>query len=173
MLPSIDELNAMEAGRAATALGALFENAPRFARRVVTRRPFGSYDELIDRAEELARSLPEHDRIEVIDGHPRIGADPGSVSTLSYREQGYDRGSGTGENELAERLVRLNDRYEDRFGFRFCVFVAGRPRSTIADVLERRLEATREEELERGLSDVFAIARSRLVKLTQPPEEAR
>ena len=160
-------------------LDQLFENAP-FAEGTlgVARtllRVLGSagrgYEELIDRAEWLAADLPEPDRIELLNGHPRIGAAPSGVSATSFREQGYDRHPGTAQ--LRERLDRLNDQYERRFGFRFVIFVAGRPRSEIADVMEDRLQASREAELRRGLSDVFAIARDRLSKLQPVHQESR
>jgi 2-oxo-4-hydroxy-4-carboxy--5-ureidoimidazoline (OHCU) decarboxylase len=57
---------------------------------------------------------------------------PGSVSALSYVEQGYDRDAADEAAEaerarVATELERLNGAYEARFGFRYCVFVAGRP----------------------------------------------
>jgi 2-oxo-4-hydroxy-4-carboxy--5-ureidoimidazoline (OHCU) decarboxylase len=139
----------------------LFENAPRFVGKLLTE-PAYSYEELINRAETIARELPEDEQIELLDGHPRIGAQPSSVSAQSFREQGYDHDGGT--SALQERLHALNDAYERRFGFRFVIFVAGRPRSEIADIMESRLSASRDEELARGLSDVFAIARDRLMR---------
>ena len=151
-------------------LQTLFENAPRFVERL-TRESADSYDALIDRAQELAAQLPEDEQIELIDGHPRIGAMATSVSAASYQEQGYDRDPGTAE--LQRRLDDLNDEYERRFGFRFVIFVAGRPRSEIADVMESRMSASRQDELERALSDVFAIARDRLKKRQAVLEQAR
>jgi 2-oxo-4-hydroxy-4-carboxy--5-ureidoimidazoline (OHCU) decarboxylase len=141
----------------------LFESAPRFAERLRDERA-ASVAELLDRAERLAADLPEDEQIELLNGHPRIGADPATGSATSFREQGYDRSPPATEPQLAERLARLNEAYEDRFGFRFVVFVAGRPRSEIADFLETRLDADRDEELGRALHDVFAIARDRLDK---------
>lgn len=173
MLPTIDVLNEMPEGQATDALQQLFEHAPGLVRRLTDERPFASYEELIDRAEDLAAALAESEQVEVINGHPRIGADPASISSQSYREQGYDRAAAPGDEELADRLASLNEEYERRFGFRCCVFVAGRTRAEIAELMADRLSAEREEELQRALSDVFAIARSRLLKLTHPEEEAR
>ena len=153
-----------------TVLQALFEDAPRFVERL-EHEEADSYEQLVDRAERLAKGLPERERIELLDAHPRIGAAPSSVSNVSYREQGYDRDPGTAK--LQRRLQGLNDEYERRFGFRFVVYVAGRPRAEIADVMESRLSASREEELERALSDVFAIARDRLSKRSPVLEEAK
>jgi 2-oxo-4-hydroxy-4-carboxy--5-ureidoimidazoline (OHCU) decarboxylase len=156
----------------AEVLALLFENAPRFTERL-SNEDVASYDELIDRAEVIAAQIPEDEQLELIDGHPRIGAHPTTVSAASHREQGYDKPANPSDDALTERLEKLNDEYEHTFGFRFCVFVAGRPRSEIADEMERHLEAPRDEELNRALSDVFAIARSRLATLAQPVEEAR
>lgn len=140
----------------------LFENAPRFVGRLADG-DFASWEDVLARGEELARTLPEDEQLELIDGHPRIGALPSSVSATSYREQGYEHDPGSAD--LQERLDRLNSDYEARFGFRFVVFVDGRSRDEIADVMASHLEADRDAELSRALTDVFAIARSRLARL--------
>ena len=71
-------------------------------------------------------------------------------------------------DELQARLDRLNDQYEGQFGFRFVIFVKGRPRSLIADLMQLRLRATRDEELARALRDIVAIARQRLSEDVSP-----
>jgi 2-oxo-4-hydroxy-4-carboxy--5-ureidoimidazoline (OHCU) decarboxylase len=136
-------------------LSQLFEGAAEFVARIQGHAA-NTLDEMLFWAEQLAFSMPEDEQIKLLNGHPRIGATPS-----------------TGTQELQDRLDRLNDTYESRFGFRFVIFVAGRPRAEVADMLESRLSATRAEELERGLSDVFAIARDRLSKLSPALEEAR
>ena len=147
----------------------LFEGAPRFLRRLAAARPFGSAESLFARAEDIALAMPEDEQIELIDAHPRLGAPPASVSAFSHREQGYDRET----TEAIEALERLNAEYERRFGFRFCVFVAGRPRSELVPVLEAALAADRGAELRRALRDVVAIARDRASRrlVEQPGQE--
>ena len=88
--------------------------------------------------------MPEPEQVELIDAHPRLGAPPGSVSPLSFREQGYDREAADAAAEaerarVASELARLNEAYEARFGFRYCVFVAGRPRAALLPELEAAL----------------------------------
>ena len=82
------------------------------------------------------------------------------MSEHSFREQGYDRDTTAA---IAE-LERLNAEYEARFGFRFCVFVAGRPRPALVPVLRGALAADRDAEIQRALHDVVAIARDRSTK---------
>jgi 2-oxo-4-hydroxy-4-carboxy-5-ureidoimidazoline decarboxylase len=146
-------------------LASLFEGAPAFLARLNDLPPA----DRLDRAESVALAMPESDQIELLNAHPRIGELPGTVSALSFQEQGYDRDLVTAD--LQARLDRLNDAYERRFGFRFVIFVAGRPRSVIADVMEDHLSADRDDELRRGLRDVVAIARDRARKLAA--EEGR
>ena len=58
-------------------------------------------------------------------------------------------------------LAELNRRYEERFGFRFVVFVNRRPKAEIVPILRERLERSRDEELDTALSELVAIARDR------------
>jgi 2-oxo-4-hydroxy-4-carboxy--5-ureidoimidazoline (OHCU) decarboxylase len=155
----------------------LFEDAPRFIARLGVARPFGSWASLFESAEAIALGMPPDEQLELIDAHPRIGAPPGSVSALSFVEQGYgtEEAGAAAEAERARvqaSLDELNARYEARFGFRFVVFVAGRPRAAIVPLMEAALEADRAAEIERALRDVVAIARARAVALglAQPEE---
>ena len=58
-------------------------------------------------------------------------------------------------------LAYLNQVYEEKFGFRFVVFVNRRPKSEILFVLRERIERTREDELDTGCRELVAIARDR------------
>jgi 2-oxo-4-hydroxy-4-carboxy-5-ureidoimidazoline decarboxylase len=147
-------------------LAPLFEGAPRFLDRLVAAGPFASDDELFTAARSIAHAMPEAEQIELIDAHPRLGAPPGSVSAMSFREQGYDRGAtGTAASPtLAEELERRNDAYEARFGFRYCVYVAGRPREALLPGMTEALDADRDAELHRALDAVVDIAMDRAAK---------
>ena len=103
------------------------------------------------RAREVLSELPEEDRVEALAHHPRIGAP--NLSSRSAAEQGTDADPAV----LAE-LAELNAAYEERFGFRFVVFVDRRPRAEIVPVLRERLERTRAQELETGCDELVAIA---------------
>jgi 2-oxo-4-hydroxy-4-carboxy--5-ureidoimidazoline (OHCU) decarboxylase len=163
--PLIGDIDALPQEPAAALLGPLFEDAPRFLDRLAAERPFGDDATLIARARDLARNLPEDEQIELLNAHPRIGADPAAVSELSHDEQGYGDGRPQPEPWIAEELEALNDAYERIFGFRFVIFVAGRPRSAIVPIIETSLRDERISELRRGLDDVVHIAADRLATL--------
>jgi len=161
--PCIGDVDLLPVEPAVDALGPLFERAPRFLGRLVAERPFTDDAGLIDRAHEVARSMPEAEQIELLDAHPRIGADPTAVSQMSHTEQGYDAlGAPDAAEWIGDELAALNEAYERIFGFRFVIFVAGRPRSEILPLLERALNNDRAAELRRGLDDVVFIAADRL-----------
>jgi 2-oxo-4-hydroxy-4-carboxy--5-ureidoimidazoline (OHCU) decarboxylase len=58
-------------------------------------------------------------------------------------------------------LAYLNQVYEEKFGFRFVVFVNRRPMVEILQVLKERLERTRAEELDTAVEELVAIAEDR------------
>jgi 2-oxo-4-hydroxy-4-carboxy--5-ureidoimidazoline (OHCU) decarboxylase len=167
-LPSMAELDAAPRPGFLETLGPLFERAPRFLDRLADSRPFGTWSELFREALILALAAPTDVQLELLDAHPRIGAPPATVSAISYREQGYDQE----QVDAATALAPLNDAYEQRFGFRYVVFVAGRPRSAIVPLLRDALNADADAERVRGLTDVVAIAQARAAALGIE-EEAR
>jgi len=126
------------------------------------------------RARELAHTMPEPLQLELVDAHPRLGAPPESVSAMSFREQGYDREAAANLADEAARerarvaaeLDRLNHDYEARFGFRYCVFVAGRSRSELIPEFAAALSRERDSELHRALDAVVDIATDRLRRAT-------
>jgi 2-oxo-4-hydroxy-4-carboxy--5-ureidoimidazoline (OHCU) decarboxylase len=137
-------------------LAAVFERAPGLAAAL------GDADQdtpraIIAKARRALEEMTETEQIAVLDAHPRIGADPASLSLHSRREQG----DATDVATLRE-LAALNDAYETKFGFRFVVFVAGRSKQEIVRVLRARLANARETELKAGLDEFFAISLDRL-----------
>jgi 2-oxo-4-hydroxy-4-carboxy--5-ureidoimidazoline (OHCU) decarboxylase len=172
--PTIAELDALPADGCAAALAALFEGAPRFLERLCAERPFGDAAALFVAARRIAATMPEDERIELVDAHPRLGAPPRTVSAASFVEQGYDRDAASAapatpapavdddeRTRIAAELDRLNDAYEARFGFRYCVFVAGRSRTELLPELAAALAADRDAELARAIDAVIDIAADR------------
>ena len=129
-------------------LAELFEGCTRFVERLA------QVEDPLGRARMLAGELSEDEQKEVLDAHPPIGAKAGSAR--SAREQGTDDDPAV----LAE-LAELNRAYEEKFGFRFVVFVNRRPRREIVPILRERLGRTRKEELETGVDELVQIAVSR------------
>ena len=129
-------------------LDALFEGHTRLTEELARR------EDPLGQARAVLEELPEEARIEALNTHPRIGESGGSAR--SGEEQGSDD-----DPALLAALRHLNKAYEDKFGFRFVVFVNRRPRGEIVSVLRDRLQRTRAEELGTGLDELVAIALDR------------
>lgn len=178
-LPSIEVLDRISAGIFAATMAPLFEGAPRFLGRLANARPFESLDELFERGREIALAMPVAEQLELIDAHPRLGAPPASVSALSFVEQGYGRDAAeaaardavTERDRVAGELDRLNAAYEERFGFRYCVFVNGRTRAELLPGMVAALGDDRPSEVSRALDAVIDIARDRAARLAGTPTE--
>lgn len=165
--PRIEDLDLLPAEAFVREATALFEGAPRFLAGLAAERPFGRDERLVEAAFEVAHGMPEEERVELVEAHPRIGAPPEEVSDASYEEQGYQAESpeDTETARAYEELAMLNQVYEERFGFRYVVFVAGRPKSEIVPLLEHALRNERDAELRRAVDDAIYIAGDRLRKL--------
>ena len=107
----------------------------------------------------MLRSLPEQEQLEALRAHPAIGAR--NLSARSTAEQGTDA-----DPAILSELSYLNQVYEEKFGFRFVVFVNRRPKSEILDILRARLERDRDEELRTATAELVAIARDRWTRTT-------
>jgi 2-oxo-4-hydroxy-4-carboxy--5-ureidoimidazoline (OHCU) decarboxylase len=163
---SIADLNDLSEDAFADEVAPLFEGARGFLRRLAAARPFDSDHEFLTTAREVARTMPEADQIELLNAHPPLGADPAGVSRASFEEQGYESSEGDDERQqMLEELAMLNEVYEGRFGFRYVVFVAGRPLSAMGPLIEAAMRNDRPAELARGLDEVIDIAADRLGQL--------
>jgi 2-oxo-4-hydroxy-4-carboxy-5-ureidoimidazoline decarboxylase len=166
---TIGELDRLSGAAFVEAVAPWFEGAPRYLRRLAAERPYRTWDSFWGVARTVAQAMPEADQVELIDAHPRLGASPGSVSALSFVEQGYDRAAADAATEEERRrvdaqLLRLNEAYEAKFGFRFCIFVAGRPRRVLIPIFEDAFDRPRDKELRRALIAVVDIAEDRWLK---------
>ena len=130
-------------------LAELFEGHTRLVERLAeTEDPLG-------RADDVVATLTDAEKLEALAAHPAIGQ-RGGLSAQSAAEQGDEA-----DPEVLDELARLNEEYEERFGFRFVVFVNRRPKAEILEVLRGRIGRPREDELDTAVGELVAIAEDR------------
>ena len=122
-------------------LAALFSGHSRFVDKLAQE------DDPLGRARDVALALSEEEKVEALATHPRIGE-------RSPEQHGDDP-------VVLVELATLNQVYEEKFGFRFIVFVNGRSREELLPVLRDRLANTREEEMDIALDELVSIAEAR------------
>jgi 2-oxo-4-hydroxy-4-carboxy--5-ureidoimidazoline (OHCU) decarboxylase len=125
----------------------LEELAELFSGRTGFVERLAAVDDPLRRADEIARTLSDQEKLEALETHPRIGE-------RSPEQHGDDP-------EVLAELAALNRAYEAKFGFRFIVFVNRRSRRELLPVLRDRLARTREQELDTALHELVEIARDR------------
>ena len=129
-------------------LAELFEGRTRLVDLLAAR------EHPLESAPGAIAELSEAEKLEALNAHPAIGTR--YLSARSAEEQGADA-----DPVVLTELAYLNQVYEEKFGFRFVVFVNRRPKAEVLEVLRARLQRTRDEELETALSELVAIARDR------------
>jgi 2-oxo-4-hydroxy-4-carboxy--5-ureidoimidazoline (OHCU) decarboxylase len=129
-------------------LAELFDGQTRLVEKLA------EHEDPLGAAPEVIRELSEAEKLEALNAHPAIGAE--NLSGRSAAEQGVG-----GDPVTLTDLAYLNQVYEEKFGFRFVVFVNRRSKEEILEVLRSRLERTREEELDTALGELVAIAEDR------------
>jgi 2-oxo-4-hydroxy-4-carboxy--5-ureidoimidazoline (OHCU) decarboxylase len=130
-------------------LAELFEGRTRLVERLAET------DDPLGRAEDVLVAISSEDKVEALNAHPAIGQRRG-LSERSAAEQGD-----SAEPAVLSELAHLNRVYEEKFGFRFVVFVGGRSQSEVLDVLRERIGRSRPEELDTGCRELVAIAKDR------------
>jgi 2-oxo-4-hydroxy-4-carboxy--5-ureidoimidazoline (OHCU) decarboxylase len=125
-----------------------------FEGRTALVERLAAIEDPLGRAESVLSELSEQEQIEALAAHPAIGAR--NLSPRSAEEQGV-----SADPAVLSELTYLNQVYQEKFGFRFVVFVAGRPKREILEVLRERIGNTREEELATGCRELVAIAKDR------------
>ncbi len=129
-------------------LAVLFEGRTRFVGRLARE------ENPLSVARQILREIPEDELFEALNAHPRIGEREGSA--ISTGEQGTEE-----DPDVVREVTRLNRLYEEKFGFRFVVFVNRRRRSEIVKVLQQRLRRSKDEELATVIDDLVSIAEDR------------
>lgn len=165
----LEQINAADKGAFVSALGDLVEYAPWVAEAAHGKSPFATLHDLYHAMTSAMRHADADQRLAILKGHPDLAgkaARAGKLTADSKAEQasaGLDRLS---EEEYA-RFHRLNTAYHDKFGIPFIVCVRRHTKDSILNQFERRLQNTREVEVDTALAEVFRIVALRLDQRVQ------
>jgi len=132
-----------------------------WVKQMLAARPFENANQLESTAAKTWWELSPADWLEAFAKHPKIG-EKGKVSQWSAEEQS---GMNAAAAAVANRLVDLNRRYFDKFGFIFIVCATGKSAEEMLALLEARLPNTAEAELRIAAAEQAKITLLRLHKL--------
>jgi len=142
----------------------------RWAERMVHARPFEDVSAIQRQAERVWWSLSEQDWLEAFAAHPRIGQKPadklanGSADQhAAWSEKEQSGAAGAGADTTAE-LAALNEAYASKHGFSFIVCATGKSAAEMLELLRKRLQRSRAEELRTAAEEQAKITRLRIEK---------
>ena len=189
---TIDDVNALDREGFVERFKSLFQGPTWIAERAYESRPFRDISELRAAFQDAIFDAPRDEQLELLRSYPALGrmahrdeaaADLGippeqidslmTVSGLgpeSLRDQssaGLDRLS---RSEF-ERFTRLNQAYEERFGFPFIIAVRGNTKEGILASGLARLENPPAQERATALVEIAKIANLRLLDQVDDPAE--
>ena len=139
-----------------------------WARRMVSSRPFGSFDELIHKSTEVWRDLDHDDWLEAFRSHPKIG-ERKAAAKVSTQAEGWSGQEQAGIQSAAPQtlaeLAKLNYEYEQKFGYIFIVCATGKSSIEMLQLLRSRLTNDAVAELPIAAGEQAKITEIRLRKL--------
>ena len=139
-----------------------------WARQLTAARPFASFDELIAKADRIWWSLDSQDWLEAFHSHPKIGEKKAAAPTAveaqrwSEDEQAAIRDSA---QQTLDALAKLNQTYEENFGYIFIVCASGKSSEEMLAILRARLDNNPDAELRVAAAEQAKITQLRLGKL--------
>jgi allantoicase len=131
----------------------------RWVEEFAKKRPFKSWDDMVEAAQKIWTKLDESDWLEAFSAHPRIGErKPG----WSQQEQSGTRNA---SSDTMAALADANRDYEQKFGFVYLVCATGRSADEMLANCRERLANDRASEVRIAAEEQAKIIALRLEKL--------
>jgi OHCU decarboxylase len=139
-----------------------------WARGMARRRPFASFDRLLQAAGEIWWRLDSADWMEAFRAHPQIGQHQSTAhrsaqaQAWSAQEQSGMSRAGVG---VTMNLEEANREYLEKFGYIFIVCATGKTADEMLAILRSRLPNSPEQEIRVAAEEQNKITRLRLERL--------
>ncbi len=136
-----------------------------WARALAGRRPLLKEADLLAASDAVWLGLPEQDRREAFDSHPRIGerhaAGAVTAQSLAWSDQEQSLAS-RGQESIPQALAEANRLYESKFGRTFLVCASGRTGDEILAILNERMRNDLDGEITEAAEQQRLITHLRL-----------
>ena len=164
---TLESLNSLTSSEAMTQFK-LCCGASNWVRIMENNRPFDSTDNLFQKAESIWFSLSTDDWLEAFIHHPKIG-NIDSLWNKFHNTKSLSENEQFGVNDASEntliKLAKLNQLYEDKYGFIFIVCATGKSSKEMLALIKKRLENNPETEMQNAVIEQNKITQIRLQKI--------
>jgi 2-oxo-4-hydroxy-4-carboxy-5-ureidoimidazoline decarboxylase len=161
----LQELNAQDRQEFTRLLAPLFEHSPWIPARTAGKRPFASRAELYEALCETVMKASDDEKLGLIRAHPDLVGN--ATLTRESRNEQASAGLGVVSPGEIEQFQKFNAEYKQRFGFPFVICARLNKKQAILNAFPRRLQNSREEEMDTALDEIFKMAELRLKDLVE------
>ncbi|MCC5089266.1 2-oxo-4-hydroxy-4-carboxy-5-ureidoimidazoline decarboxylase [Xanthomonas campestris] len=161
---SVIDANALDTAAFVARYRALFEHSPWVVERAARRRPF---DDVFGGLMQVVYDASPDDQLALIRAHPELAGRAAIDRTLTAASAAEQASAGLDRLDEDEfhRFHALNHAYRQRFGFPFVICVRLQDKAGILAELQRRLDASRNDEIATALAEIGKIVHLRLEAL--------
>ncbi len=134
---------------------------PGWARAMARRRPFASFERLLQAASEIWWRLDSSDWMEAFKSHPRIGERKATAKWSAQEQSGMNRAT----TSVATAMEEANHEYFDKFGFIFIICATGKTADEMLANVRSRLSNAPDAEVRVAAEEQNKITHLRLRNL--------
>ena len=158
-----NDLNNLNRDKFISLFGVIFEKTQWIAEKLLEHKPFKDKDDLVNKMIHIYETSQKNDILNILKAHPKLAIEK-NLTEHSSKEQSSANLKNCNKEEYDE-FKKLNDEYENKFGFPFIIAVKGKDKIEILNNFRQRINNDVELEFKEAKSQVKKIALFRLNEL--------
>ena len=158
-----NDLNNLNRDKFVSLFGVIFEKTQWIAEKLFDHKPFKNKEDLINKMFQIYESTQKNEVLVILKSHPKLAIEK-NLTKHSSQEQSRANLKNCTDEEYNE-FKRLNNEYEEKFGFPFIIAVKGKNKIEILNNFRQRINNDIEVEFSEAKSQVRKIAQFRLDEL--------
>ena len=158
-----NDLNNLNRDKFVSLFGVIFEKTQWIAEKLFDHKPFKNKEDLINKMFQIYESTQKNEVLVILKSHPKLAVEK-NLTKHSSEEQSHANLKNCTDEEYNE-FKRLNNEYEEKFGFPFIIAVKGKNKIEILNNFRQRINNDIELEFKEAKSQVKKIALFRLNEL--------
>ena len=158
-----NDLNNLNRDKFVSLFGVIFEKTQWIAEKLFDHKPFKNKEDLINKMFQIYESTQKNEVLVILKSHPKLAVEK-NLTKHSSEEQSNANLKNCTDEEYNE-FKRLNNEYEEKFGFPFIIAVKGKNKIEILNNFRQRINNDIELEFSEAKSQVRKIAHFRLDEL--------
>ncbi len=159
----LKRLNQMNAHGFVRTIGHVFEHSPWIAEQTFKLHPFPGVAELHEKLCQTVKTASDEQKLALIRAHPDLVGRMAQPLTPESQSEQAAAGLSRLTDDEREAFHAYNEAYRDQFGFPFVICARENKKDAILAAFPRRLQHTREREIDVAVDEICKIAHLRLL----------